>query len=50
MAGLGGLWDNGFLAAMCDGSVRFIQTTIAPRVLNALFTRDSGEVVDHDEF
>ena len=49
-AGLGGLWDNGFLAAMCDGSVRFIRATIAPRTLNALFTRADGEVVDQHEW
>ena len=50
MAGLGGLWDGGFLAGMCDGSVRFIRTAIAPDMLNALFTRDGGEIVNHSEF
>jgi len=50
MAGLGGIWGHGFLAAFCDGSVRFLPATITPRMLNALFTHSGRETVDHGEF
>jgi len=47
-AGLRGSRPNGFLAAMCDGSVRFVSDAVAPDVLAAFFTRAGGEVVDWD--
>ena len=48
LKGLVGLNPGGFLVGFCDGSVRFISADIDPDTLRALFTRDGGEVVDHD--
>jgi hypothetical protein len=45
--GLVGLWAQGFLAAMCDGSVRMIHTTDA-KVLRDLFIRDDGNPLPQD--
>ena len=45
LRGLVGLHPGGFLAALCDGSVRFISESINPEVLKALLTKDGGEVV-----
>jgi hypothetical protein len=44
-AGLGGRYSDGFLAAFVDGSVHLLPKDIDPKILNALFTRDGGEVV-----
>jgi prepilin-type processing-associated H-X9-DG protein len=41
----GGLRPNGFNAAFCDGSVRFISNTVAEAVLRALITKAGGEIV-----
>jgi prepilin-type processing-associated H-X9-DG protein len=46
---LGGLFANGFNAAFCDGSVRFIQKSVAEKVLRALITRNGGEVIDFNQ-
>jgi hypothetical protein len=43
--GLVGHRPNGFLAAWCDGSVRFIQKSVSDETLKAIFTRSGGEVV-----
>lgn len=43
--GLGGLFEGGFSAAFCDGSVRFLSKEMDPKVLRALLTRAGGEVV-----
>ncbi len=43
--GLGGLFPGGFNAAFCDASVHFLNNTISPDTLRALFTRAGGEVV-----
>ncbi len=43
-----GLHDHprsGFLVGLADGSVRFLPAKIDAKTLNALFTRDGGEVV-----
>jgi hypothetical protein len=40
-----GLNSGGFQAGFGDGSVRFISQSIDPSVLEALFTRNGGEVV-----
>jgi serine/threonine protein kinase len=45
-AGLGGLFSGGFNAAMCDGSARFIPSTIDAETLRRLFNRSDGEPVD----
>jgi len=39
---------RGFMSAFTDGSVRPLKLTIADRDLNALITRDGGEVLDFD--
>jgi len=41
---------GGVNALFADGTVRFIKSRIAPRVLRALLTRDGGETVSSDEF
>jgi prepilin-type processing-associated H-X9-DG protein len=43
--GLGEANAGGFNAAFCDGSVRFLRSTIDPKTLKALFTRAGGEVI-----
>jgi hypothetical protein len=45
LKGLAGMRPGGFLAALCDGSVRFISATIDPNMLKALFTKDGGEAI-----
>ena len=45
-SGLVGLRNGGFIAAFCDGSVRFISKSVAPATLRATFTRNGHEVVD----
>jgi Protein of unknown function (DUF1559) len=47
---VGGHFDGGFSALFCDGSVRFIRTSVALPVFRALITRASGEVVSSDAF
>jgi prepilin-type processing-associated H-X9-DG protein len=47
---LGGHFPGGFNALMCDGSVRFIKESIHPSVLQALVTRNGGEVISSDAF
>jgi type II secretory pathway pseudopilin PulG len=42
---LGGYYQEGFNAALADGSVRFISQTIDEKVLRALITRAGGEVL-----
>ncbi len=41
---------GGVNAAFCDGSVRFIQSTISTPTWNALGTRDCGEVISGDAY
>jgi len=51
LEGLRGARPNGFNAAFCDGSVRFIPDHIDSDTLEALFTRSGGEVVNsHGDF
>ncbi len=45
LAGLKGLWPNGFIAAFCDGSVRFIPATVAPETMRRLVYRNDGNPV-----
>ncbi|MGO9113688.1 MAG: DUF1559 domain-containing protein [Thermoguttaceae bacterium] len=42
---IGSLYEGGFNAAYCDGSVRFLGANIDPKTLTALFTRAGGEVI-----
>jgi hypothetical protein len=49
LKGLLGHYENGFLAAFADGSVRFISGKVTPQTLNAAFTRNGGEVINHKD-
>jgi hypothetical protein len=46
MNGLIGIRRDGFNAAFCDGSCRFLSAELAKEMLLALFTRGGGETVD----
>lgn len=46
--GLGGHFHGGFLAAIADGSVRFVKKTISKETLWFAFTPASGEVLGPD--
>lgn len=46
---LGGFFENGFNAAMADGSVRFISDKVDRDVLWQLYTAAGGEVVDRQK-
>ncbi len=48
MNGLGGRYQGGFLASFADGSVHFISKSITKATLQALFTRNGGEVIGSD--
>ena len=41
--GIGSLYEGGFNAAFCDGSVHFLSGSIDPKTLAALFTRAGGD-------
>jgi hypothetical protein len=45
---LGGLFRDGFHAALADGSVRFVRRTISARTLRDAITRDDGNVLGPD--
>jgi hypothetical protein len=45
LAGLGGVWENGFQAAFCDGSVHFLSTKIDLETLANLFQMNDGNPV-----
>jgi len=45
MKGIGSLYEGGFHAAFCDGSVRFLSGSIDKKLLSALFTRAGGEAI-----
>ena len=45
-AGLGGLRPGGWIAALADGSVRFVPEMIDPEQLKAMFTSTGGEKID----
>jgi hypothetical protein len=44
--GISARFAKGFLAALVDGEVRMLPHTISMETLNALFTRNGGEVVE----
>lgn len=43
--GLLGLHPGGFLAAICDGSVRFVSQAVDPQTLTYLFQRNDGNAI-----
>ncbi len=43
---LGGLWQGGFYAAVCDGSVRFIRSDFDADLFRSAVTRNDGQVID----
>jgi type II secretory pathway pseudopilin PulG len=45
-AGLGGLWNTGFIAGFCDGSVQFISTSVDAETLRNLVNRHDGNVTN----
>jgi hypothetical protein len=45
---LGGYFRDGFNVALCDGSTRFLRSTISDMTLRAAITRDGGEVLGDD--
>jgi hypothetical protein len=45
---LGGRSPGGFLAALCDGSVRLVSSSISEKTLRAAITRNGGEVLGDD--
>ncbi|HEY1380964.1 MAG TPA: DUF1559 domain-containing protein [Gemmataceae bacterium] len=46
LKGLIGHYEEGFIAAFADGSVRMIRKTAKPATLTAVFTRDGGEIIN----
>ena len=44
--GIGSCHDDGFNVAFADGAVRLLRSSISPRVLDALLTRNGGEALD----
>jgi prepilin-type processing-associated H-X9-DG protein len=53
LTGLGshhGYHDNGFNALFADGSVRFLKSSIAPNVLDAILTRNANEYISPDSY
>lgn len=46
---LGGLFPDGFYAAFCDGSVRWISQRADPATLRAVITPAGGELVDDEK-
>ncbi len=46
---LGGLFPDGFFAAMGDGSTRWISRNFDPATMRAVITRNGGEVIQPDK-
>jgi hypothetical protein len=47
-AGLVGMWPSGFLAAVGDGSVRFVSSSVSPKTLLYFFLRNDGNPLPDD--
>jgi hypothetical protein len=45
---LGGLFEDGYHAAFCDGSVRYLRKTIKPTTLHLLIQRNDGQPIPGD--
>jgi prepilin-type processing-associated H-X9-DG protein len=48
--GFGSFHAGGFNVLFADGSVKFIKLTVNPKTLEALTTRDGGEVIDSSSY
>jgi prepilin-type processing-associated H-X9-DG protein len=48
IAGLGGIHSGGYNALFADGADRFLKSTVSSAVIDALATRNGGEVVSPD--
>ena len=48
--GLGGHFKGKFCAILCDGSVKVFNSTIDPKQLRAVFSRNGGEVPDYSKW
>jgi prepilin-type processing-associated H-X9-DG protein len=48
--GLGSVHTGGFNALFADGSVRFLKNSVPPTTLDALITRNGGEVISADSY
>jgi RNA polymerase sigma factor (sigma-70 family) len=46
---LGGQFRDGFTAVTADGATRFIKRSIDPMILDAMITRNGGEIIDSAE-
>lgn len=46
LSGLGTTFEGGFLAAFCDGSVRFISEKVDPKTLSLLFQMADGKPIN----
>ena len=46
MKGLGGVWENGFLAGFANGYIRLVPNSVDPKTLEAYFTWKGGKVAD----
>jgi hypothetical protein len=45
---IGSLFPNGFLAAMCDGSVRLVSKKVSRETLKAAITANNGDILGSD--
>jgi hypothetical protein len=43
-------YAGGFMALFVDGSVRFLSEKLKPQTLNALFTRNGGEIIEDPSY
>jgi len=46
---LGGQFKDGFVAVTTDGFTRFVKRSIDPKLLNAIITRNGGEIINSEE-
>jgi hypothetical protein len=50
MKGLFGLWPDGIIVGLVDGSTRFLRSSVDPAALKAMFTRNGGEKIAEEAF
>jgi hypothetical protein len=46
LKGLIGMWPNGFYVVLANGTIKFLLSSIDPKLLKALFTRNGDESTD----